>query len=66
MNNQPAKNGEAVPSNGRDANQAPAQNNTMDINDILNVISTTIQTLSNFENRYKNQGDTTTIHSGTL
>ena len=66
MNNQPAKNGEAVPSNDRDANQAHPQNNTMDINDILKVISTTIQTLRNFENRYKNQGDTTTTHSGTL
>ena len=66
MNNQPAKNGEAVPSNGRDANQAQAQNNTMDINDILNVISTTIQTLRNFKNRYKNQGDATTIHAETL
>ena len=66
MNNQPAKNGVAVPSSGRDTNQTQAQNNAMDINDILNVISTTMQTLRNFENRYKNQGGTATTHSGTL
>ena len=53
-----SKNLETVPSNGRDNsityitnNQTP---NEMEVNDILQIISTTMAALKRLENRYKN------------
>ena len=49
------KNISAVPSSGRDDRKANNNtNNKEQINDILQIISTTMATLKDFENRYRN------------
>ena len=62
------KNVTVVPSSGRDHleanNQTSRDNREMEIDDILQIISTTMATLKSFESRYKKQGGTSTTPSG--
>ena len=59
------KNSRVVPSSGRDNsetnNKTTSNNNAIEIDDILQIISTTMATLRNFENHYKKQGNTSRI-----
>ena len=56
----PSKNLEAVPSSGRDDTIANSVNNPIpnEVEDILQIINTTMATLKSFENRYRNARST--------
>ena len=51
----------SVRDNSETNNKTTCNNNAIEIDDILQIISTTMATLRNFENHYKKQGNTSRI-----